>query len=124
MSVIDTYLKDTSEDNRRILEHIRLLVHETFPDQIEEVVSYGMPGFRYIPEGKIVLGFAINKRSLAVYPHSGSAIDALQSDVSSYRSAPSALQFTPENQIPDTIIKELLAVRLQEILNGYGKHKA
>lgn len=121
MSVIDKYLQTTNEQNREALEHVRSLVHETFPGAIEEVMSYNMPGFRYIPEGKIVLGFAINKKSLAIYPHSGSALDAMKSDISPYRSALSALQFTPEQPLPDELIKELLAVRIREIHEGYGK---
>jgi len=122
MNVIDEYLAPLTPEKRALLEHIRALVHETVPD-IEECMSYGMPSFRYKPLGKVVLGFAATKKGAGVYPHSGSTLRNIKSDLSPYQSAPSALQTTAELPIPDEIIKELLSVRLQEILDNYGTKK-
>ena len=119
-TAIDEYLQSATKENYELLQHIRQLVHQQVAD-LEEVISYGMPGFRQKTSGKIVIGFAINKRSLSVYPHSGSTLDNMKSDLAPFRSALSALQFSPEKPLPDTIIKELITVRLQEIKNGYGK---
>jgi len=123
MSVIDDYLAQTTPENRAVLQHIRELTHEQIGN-LEEVMSYGMPGFRYTPKGKIVLGFAVNKHSMSIYPHSGQTLDHMSSDITPYRSALSALQFTPEKQLPDELVREFLQVRLQEILDGYGGKKS
>jgi uncharacterized protein YdhG (YjbR/CyaY superfamily) len=122
MNVIDEYMSQTSDENKRVLQHIRKLVHAQVPD-VEECLSYGMPGFRMRSTGKIVLGFAINKKSLSIYPHSGQVLSTMKSDVSPWQSAKSALQFSATHPIPDDIIKEFLAVRVQEILDGYGTKK-
>lgn len=119
MSVIDTYLAATTPENRAALQHVRELVHARVPD-VEEVMSYGMPGFRQKSTGKVVLGFAVNKK-LSVYPHSGQVLDAMTSNLEPYRSALSALQFTPDNPLPDELINELLDVRVKEIADGYGQ---
>jgi uncharacterized protein YdhG (YjbR/CyaY superfamily) len=122
MNPIETYMTNTSDENKKALRHIRELVHKEVSD-VDEVLSYGMPGFRMKSTGKVVLGFAINKHSLAVYPHSGRVLDHMMSDISKWRTSLSALNFTPADPIPDTILKELLAVRVQEIIDGYGQKK-
>lgn len=122
MNVVDEYMSQTSDENKQALQHIRRLVHATVPD-VEECLSYGMPGFRMKSTGKIVLGFAINKRTLSIYPHSGQVLSTMKSDVSEWQSSKSALQFTPTHPIPDAIIKEFLAVRVQEIHNTYPTKK-
>lgn len=119
MSVIDDFLSNTDDETKNTLEHIRKLVHEYVGD-VDEVMSYGMPGFRTRVDKKIVLGFNINKHTLALYPHSGQTLKNMKSDISPWRTALSALNFTPSHPIPDKIIKELLDVRMQEIRDGYG----
>ena len=52
MTVIDTYLEHAAPDKRAAVEHIRALAHATTPD-LEECMSYGMPGFRHVPTGKL-----------------------------------------------------------------------
>lgn len=123
MSVIDDFLSHTTVENRAALEHIRQLVHEHV-GEVDEVMSYGMPGFRMRSSGKIVLGFNINKQTLALYPHSGQALQNMKNNISPWRTALSALNFTPAHPIPDEIIKELLDIRMQEIRDGYGSNKS
>lgn len=113
------YLEHATPDKRAMVEHIRALARTTIPD-LEECLSYGMPGFRHAPTGKVVLGIAVNKKTIGVYPHSGSVLDAMTSDTSKYRTTLSALNFTPGELLPDDLLKELMQVRLIEILEGYG----
>lgn len=119
MTVIDTYLEHATPDKRAMVEHIRALAHTTIPD-LEECLSYGMPGFRHVPTGKVVLGIAVNKKTIGVYPHSGSVLDKMTADISKYRTTLSALNFTSGEPLPDAVLKELLQVRLLEVLEGYG----
>lgn len=56
MSVIDEYLQNVSEPQKSELLRIRQLIKETLPD-VEEVISYAMPGFKY--KGKYLVTFAL-----------------------------------------------------------------
>lgn len=113
---IDTYLSSASESQLARAAEIRKLVHNKFPNEIEERLSYGMPGFRHTPSGKILLGFALNKNTIGVYPHSGGVLRNVKSNLVPYQTAKSALNFSLDTPIPAAIIKELLEVRLAEIL--------
>jgi len=48
----------------------------------------------------------------------------IKNNISPWRTALSALNFTPAHPIPDEIIKELLDIRMQEIRDGYGSNKS
>lgn len=115
MSVIDDYLQQytISGETRGLIDHIREAVHVRVPDATE-VISYNMPGFR-TASGKLVLGFAINKNSVGIYPHSGTVLDKVRSDLSLYQTAKSALNVSPANPLPDAILDEIITIRLAEI---------
>ena len=116
MSIIDEYIAKSraTDEEKELLAHIRRLVHARVPE-LEEVMSYNMPAFRHEPTGKVLLGFAVNKNSLAVYPFSGTALSKLTADVTAFQTGKSALNFTAESPLPDSIIEEIITIRLTEI---------
>src|SRR5713101_5064335 len=52
---IDAYLAKVGEPHRSTLQALRQAIHEIVP-QAEEVISYGMPGFRL--KGEMICGGA------------------------------------------------------------------
>jgi uncharacterized protein YdhG (YjbR/CyaY superfamily) len=62
---VDRYLAKVAEPKRSTLEHLRQVIHELLPDA-DEVISYGMPGFRR--KGKMIVGFAAFKDHLPISP--------------------------------------------------------
>ena len=67
MSVVDDYLKNLPEPQKAELERIRKIVKQTVPEA-EEVISYGVPGFKY--KGKYLITFAAFKDHLSLFPGS------------------------------------------------------
>lgn len=110
-SLVDNYLKDLDKDQKAALEHIRQLIKKMVPDTIE-VMSYGMPGFKY--KNKYFVGYAAFKNHMSLFPTSR-PIEQLQDKLLAYKLSKGTIQFTLENPIPDTLIKELLQVRLTDI---------
>ena len=68
MNKIDEYLHNLAQPERNALECIRQIVREMVPNA-EEVISYGIPGFKY--NDKYLLGFAAFKNHLSLFPTSG-----------------------------------------------------
>lgn len=117
-SSIDTYLESATDDQLARANEIRSIVHNKFGNDIEECISYNMPGFRLKTHGKIVLGFALNKNAIGVYPHSGNVLQRMKRNLSSHQTAKSALNFPLTSPIPSKIIVELLDIRQAEILGS------
>ena len=112
MSEIDDYLATLPSDQRAELERIRAIVAEAAPDA-EEGKSYGIPAFRH--GGKPVIGFHAAKQHLSVHPFSTAVIDAVRGRLEGFDLAKGTIRFTPEQPIPDDVIRELVALRLAEL---------
>ena len=112
---VDQYLAGIEEPKRATLQKLRETIHEVLPDA-DEVISYGMPGFRL--NGKMIAGFAAFKNHLAYLPHSGSTIGELKKELAGYRSTEGSLHFPIDKPLPKTLVKKLIAVRQRQIKAG------
>ena len=111
MTVIDAYLQNVPAPEREILEYIRDTVREIVPDA-REVISYGMPGFKY--KGKYLCGFNAFKDHLSFFPTS-EPIEQLRDQLSGYTLATGTIQFSLERPLPESLIKALVRVRIDAI---------
>ncbi len=111
MSVIDEYLKRFSGPEKAELEKIRTLVKATVPEA-QEVITYGLPGFKY--KGHYLVAFSAFKDHLGLFPTSG-PIDALKDKLTDYKTSRGGIQFTPQKPLPDSLVKEILHIRIAEI---------
>ena len=111
MSVLDDYLESVTQPQKNELERIRKIVKELAPEA-EEVISYGMPGFKY--HGKYVVGFAAFRDHLSLFP-TAKPIAMLEKKLQPYKISKGTIQFTEANPIPEQLIKELVKIRLADI---------
>jgi uncharacterized protein YdhG (YjbR/CyaY superfamily) len=109
---INEYLRGIEEPKRFTLEILRRTILEVVP-QAEQRLSYRVPAFRV--ERKVVAGFAAFKDHLSYLPFSGSVLDQLADDLEDYEMTKSALHFPVDRPLPKTLVKKLIAVRLDEI---------
>jgi uncharacterized protein YdhG (YjbR/CyaY superfamily) len=109
---IDDYLAKVEAPKRATLQKLRQTIRDILPDA-EEVISYGMPGFRL--NGQMIVGFAAFKNHLAYLPHSGSVFTALRADLAGYTYTDGSLHFPIDKPLPKTLVKKLIAVRLRQI---------
>lgn len=96
---------------RALLQQIRKIVFELAPDA-EETKSYGMPAFKY--NGKYLVAFAVFKDHLSLFP-GGHAIEAVQDKLVDYKTSKGTVQFTIDKPLPDSVIREIITVRLKDI---------
>jgi len=108
---IDAYLAGVGEPQRSTLQALRQTIHAIVP-QAEEVISYGMPGFRL--KGKMICGFAAFKSHVAYMPHSGSVFTQLPAELEPYAWTPGSLHFAIDKPLPKSLVKKLIAVRRKQ----------
>lgn len=108
---VDAYLSRLGEPHRQTLQTLRETIREIVP-QAEEVISYGMPGFRL--KGKMIAGFAAFKNHVAFMPHSGSVFSQLASELKGYKWTPGSLHFAVDKPLPKTLVRKLIATRRSE----------
>jgi uncharacterized protein YdhG (YjbR/CyaY superfamily) len=112
---IDDYLDSLEEPKRSTLSQLRDTIVAIVPDA-EQCISYGMPAFKV--RGKTIAGFAAFKNHLSYLPHSGSVIAKLSKETEGYTFTGGSLHFAIDKPLPKTLVKKLLAVRMDE---AFGK---
>ena len=108
---VDAYLATLEEPRRAALNQLRDTIATRLPDA-EQCISYGLPAFRL--RGKVIAGFGAFAHHLSYFPHSGSVLAQLQSDIGAFQGTKSALHFTAAAPLPQNLVDELITVRLRE----------
>jgi uncharacterized protein YdhG (YjbR/CyaY superfamily) len=107
---IDEYLLDIPENQRIALEELRQIIRETAP-KAEEVISYGMPAFKY--HGMLVY-FAAFKNHCSLFAANATLIEDIYPELKAYKTSKGTIQFTPEKPLPPDLIKTIVLVRMKE----------
>ena len=97
---------------------IRKSILEIVPDA-QEVVSYGMPAFKY--QGNVVAGILNNSNYVGYYPFSGSVLSVLKKELRNYTQTKSALHVPLDKGISKSLIKKLIQVRISQCPVKSGK---
>jgi uncharacterized protein YdhG (YjbR/CyaY superfamily) len=111
MTVIDEYLEKVEPKQKAELEKIRAFVKKHVPDA-EEVISYGMPAFKY--KGSYLIGYAAYKDHMSVFPTPEPIVE-LQEELKGFEQAKGTVQFTLEHLLPLETIGRLVDARLAVI---------
>jgi uncharacterized protein YdhG (YjbR/CyaY superfamily) len=101
------YLAALPKEQRAALEKIRKTIRSAAP-KAEEVISYGIPAFRY--NGYGLVWFAAWKDHLSLYP----IPRGFQRDLKGYKTAKGTIQFAPDKPLPATLVRKLVRARLAE----------
>ena len=109
---VDAYLASVGEPKRSTLAQLRRTILDIVPNA-EEGISYQVPAFRV--SGKVIAGFAAFKNHLSYLPFSGSVLDQLSEELAGYERTLSALHFPVDRPLPESLVKELIEVRLREV---------
>jgi uncharacterized protein YdhG (YjbR/CyaY superfamily) len=115
---IDTYIALQPIEVQKKLELIRLSIHKIALNA-EEVISYGMPAFKY--HGMLVY-FAAFKHHIGFYAlPSGNA--AFQKELSLYKHGKGSIQFPLDKPLPLALIKKIVKFRIKENLEKEANKK-
>lgn len=106
---VDAYLAGLPDDQRAALQRLREQILAIVP-QAQEVISYGMPGYRV--DGHVVAGFAAFRHHLSYFPHSGTVLTELADQVADYTQTKGSLHFSAQKGLPTSLVRALIRARL------------
>lgn len=112
MSTVAEYLENVTPPQKAEYERIRKIVKQAAPEA-EEVISYGIPTFKY--KGKYLIYFGAFKNHMSVFP--GAPLE-LKKKLKGYKLLKGTIQFTEEKPLPGSVIKEIVLSRLENISKG------
>lgn len=110
--IIDDYIAALPADQARALTDLRAQLLEAAPDGVE-AISYSMPALKV---GKRVLVYyAAFTGHLSLFPASGSVMDKLGPELQTHFTGKGTLQFTPDKPLPPELVRQIVAIRREEL---------
>jgi uncharacterized protein YdhG (YjbR/CyaY superfamily) len=108
---VDEYLDNLPEPAQSALKHIRKVIQSVVPKEATEVISYGMPMFKF--RGMLV-GYAAFKNHCSLFPTGSSVVDQFAKELEPYSRDKGTIRFTPDKPLPDSLIKKIAKARVAE----------
>ena len=105
---VDAYIQSFPEDIRTKLQAIRAVITSTVPE-VQEKISYQMPGFFY--KGPLVY-FAAFRNHIGFYP-TPNGIEEFKSDLAKYKQGKGSVQFPIDEEMPLELIARITAYRAE-----------
>jgi len=106
---VDEYLIALPKDVRVVLGNLRHTIKSMAP-MAEEVISYGMPGYKYY--GMLVY-MAAFKDHCSFFPGS-SQIIKLYDELKEFKTSKGTIQFTVDKPLPAALVKKIVKARMLE----------
>ena len=108
---VDAYLAEVPEPARTTLQKLRATIRSVVPKDTIEILSYGMPAFRY--KGALV-AYAAFQDHCSFFPMQASLIDDLRDELKDYRTSKGTLQFPQDKPLPAALVKKMVKLRVAE----------
>lgn len=117
-SVIEKQVKGFPPEQRAVLLKMRDLLLEIMPGA-DETIAWGMPALEI--SGVTVLCFHGFKKHNSLFPMSGAVSKELADELSVYSTSKGTIQFDLHKAMPKSLLRKIVALRIQEINEGYPK---
>jgi uncharacterized protein YdhG (YjbR/CyaY superfamily) len=108
---VDEYLVDIPEPAHSTLMHIRAVIRSVVPAETTEVISYGIPMFKY--RGMLV-GYAAFKNHCSLFPTGSGVLDRFEKELRGFRSSKGTIHFPSDKPLPDALVKKIVKARVKE----------
>jgi len=109
---VDEYIEAAPEPHRSTLIELRETLRSILPNA-EETISYSMPAFKV--KGKAIAGYAHFKSHCSYFPHSGSVLPRLETELTGYDWDKGTLRFPVDQPPPRELVAEIVRVRLEQL---------
>ena len=108
---VGEYLAGAPEPARSTLNKVRAAIRSVVPAETAEVISYGIPAFRY--KGMLVW-YAAFSDHCSLFP-TASVIAKFKDELKDYRISKGTIQFPVDKPFPAALLKKMVKARLAEI---------
>lgn len=106
---VDAYIASFPADVQVLLEQVRSTIRTAAP-QAEEVISYGMPAYKW---NGILVYFAGYRHHIGFYP-TATGVAAFKEALSGYKGARGSVQFPLNQPIPLELIARIVEFKVTE----------
>lgn len=108
---VDEYLARVPEPACSSLKHIRKVIQSVVPKETTEVISYGIPMFKF---NGMLVGYAAFKNHCSLFPTGSGVIEKFAKELKGYSTSRGTIQFPSDKPLPDALVKKIVKARVAE----------
>ena len=108
---VDEYLAGVPEPACSSLKHIRKVIQSVVPKETTEVISYGIPMFKF---NGMLVGYAAFKNHCSLFPTGSGVIEKFAKELKGYSTSRGTIQFPSDKPLPDALVKKIVKARVAE----------
>ena len=115
---VDEYLAGVPEPGRSTLTKVRAVIRSVAPAETTEVISYGIPTFKY---KRGLVAFAAFKDHCSFFPMGSSVLDAFKEELKGFRVSKGTLHFPLDRPLPAALVKKIVRARIAQNEGNSGR---
>ncbi len=108
---VDEYLAGLPEPACSTLKHIRSVIQSVVPKETTEVISYGIPMFKF---NGMLVGYAAFKNHCSLFPTGSGVLDQFENELRGHRVSKGTIHFPSDKPLPDALVKKIVKARVKE----------
>ena len=108
---VGEYLAALPQPARDTLKKLRATIRSVAPKEATEVLSYGIPTFKY--KGGLV-AYAAFKKHCSFFPLGSSVLDEFAEEIEEFRVAKGTLHFPLDKPLPPAVLKKIVRARIRQ----------
>ncbi len=108
---VEEYLAGVPEPARSTLKRVRAVIRSVVPAEATEVLSYGIPTFKY---KRGLVAFAAFANHCSFFPLGSSVLDSFKEELKGFRVSKGTLHFPSDKPLPDALLKKLVRARIAQ----------
>jgi uncharacterized protein YdhG (YjbR/CyaY superfamily) len=117
---VNEYFVAVPEPARSTLKKVRASIRAAIPGKCDEVISYGMPGFKY--QGKVLVWIAAFSGHCSFFPMGSSVMKPLAKELGGYKTSKGTIQFPLDKPLPAALVKKIVKERMAQNEAKAGKN--
>jgi uncharacterized protein YdhG (YjbR/CyaY superfamily) len=108
---VDEYLANTPEPAASTLKHMRAVIRSVVPKETTEVISYGIPMFKF---NGMLVGYAAFAKHCSLFPTGSGVIEQFAKELTGYSTNKGTIRFPADKPLPDALLKKIVRARVKE----------
>lgn len=108
---VDEYLAGVPEPAQSTLKHIRQVIQSVVPKGTTEVISYGMPMFKF---NGMLVGYAAFKNHCSLFPTGSGVIEKFAKELKDYPTSRGTIRFPSDKPLPNALLKKIVKERVSQ----------
>ena len=108
---VNEYLAAAREPARSTLKKVRAAISSAAPAEATEVISYGMPMFKY--KG-MLLGYAAYRKHCSLFLATSSLLEKFKNQLSRYQTSKGTIRFPIDKPLPAGLVKKIVKARVAQ----------